>query len=267
MSDGTSQEKVTDLLPEEELKIVRKLIELIGLRTGPGAEDLEKPILAVDSKTLENLYKTVGLLGNNSTEVLFSDALGLPEPVKATLSMFRRKRGEDSIRHHHFSDAESLLKFLPENGADDGKKRVIVVSDERSEKAVKDVLLMQPEYLKYVRVIRVNVNPNYYTDKWNENDKSVCLMDVIMRAILGRFVEKKKEDDSKNQFVRATFKEMLEGRLPQGVDADTYMDSLIESDNVQTEDRVWCNLNWAMDLVNSIGKQIIILRDFVWCAA
>ncbi len=248
-----------DLTPEEEIEIVEELVKHMEFVAGEGKGKLD----GVSAEMVGNIWKMVGLLGENSTEVLYSEALGLPEPVKATISMIRRKRGEDSLNTHLFGDAENLLKFLPEK--DDGKKRVIVVSDDRSEKAVKDILLSQPERLKNVRVTRVNINPKYYTTEWNENDKSVCLMDVIVRAVFARFVEREK--DAKNPFVRAAFKEMLEGRLPKGVDEDKYMDSLIESDDVKTEDRVWCNLNWVVDLVNRIGKQIIILRDFVWCAA
>jgi len=273
MSDGTSQEKVTDLLPEEELKIVRKLIELIGLGTGPEAENLEKPILAIDSKTLENLYKTVGLLSpKNKIEVLHHQtSLNMTEPVRATISRFNRKRdeSEDSVKCTPFLFKEGLLEQLPEAGVDDGVKRVIVVSDVESEKAVNEILKECPERLKNVRIFKVELPYNY--DKMQTNDRSVCQMDVIVRALLVRMLEK-----DGNLFVRATLKVMLErGRvmLAEGRskgNIDMYIDGLIDAENETPEgarNRILGNLGYIVSLAEKIYEQIIILRDFVWCAA
>lgn len=248
------------LLAEE--RIVSDLILHIGKGYGPGSEDLAKPMIT-DARVLEDLYKTLALLSNDSgIEVLLHQkSIKMTEPVKTTLVRVRANKGENSLRCAQFLGKDGLLRQLSEQGRDPGKKRILVVSDKETEDAVHEILNERPELLKDVRVINVGLPGDY--DAMGTNDKSVCQMDVIVRAVLARIVEK-----SGTIFARSTLARMLEGRIQ--VDVDTYIDDLISAADETpgaVKDRILKNLGVLVSLVEKIGVQMIILRDFVLCAA
>jgi len=250
------------LAQRREIEIVKDLVLHIGRGYGPGWEDLSVPMIT-DTTVLENLYRTIGLLSPQSKLKVLLSQMSMKQtgPVKATMSAMRRNKGEDSVSCSEFLGKEGLLRILPEAGVEDGFNRVIVVSDDETRKAMAEILEECPERLKNVRIINVEIPSEYET--MNENDRSVCQMDAIVRAILARMIEK-----DGNLFVRATLKAMLEGRIKG--DVDTYMNGLVDAKDETPSDikaRVLNNLGVIVSLVEKIALQILILRDFVLCAA
>jgi len=151
-----------------------------------------------------------------------------------------------------------LKRFLKQRAVA-GTKRIII-TDEFSEGDIIGLLDESPELFKGIRLLNLDL-PDKYARKTAYQAK------ITMMALLARLFEK-----NKTPMVESLLRTMLEGALGSDErNIDDFVNNLDESgesevDVVQIRNRILSYLGRTVSLVEKIGQEIILMKEF-WTAA
>ncbi|MBN1353973.1 MAG: hypothetical protein JW994_04825 [Candidatus Omnitrophica bacterium] len=244
-------EPETSSLIEEYSKWI---LQLAG-NDGPGTEDLawaKAQEVKFTSDEWQGMFEAVNLLHKTDIEVILSQ-----EGTKLTGNtrrIIRQMKTRCSGNGSYFnveefstiSDRRSLETVL-RSGKREGLKRIIVVTDEGSRKAVSALLKKDPQLFNCVRVINISLPVNY--SRMRANQKTLYQADLLNKALFARLYY-----NNSSQYLKGIVRQMFKDCVDS---VDDFLKELGRPDNEnETEDEIKTRINRLLGKVVSLLEKL-----------
>lgn len=235
----------------------------VGVGEGPGAV----PELRTEEKLM--IWKSAELLRQEKIRILLPQRIAGPQStlkqfvltgaVKKTIKDMQEKAknagGLLTVDSYTDKNLAELLKADPD-------VKNIVITEDGMAGVVESLLKASSECFVNTRMFNMSLPDDY--GNIDENAKSICQMRAITISVLMRLY------NEGNINVETVLKEMLKDRLPDGVDVNEFIRNIPEKESEAKSpdvNRLMKFLTWRVSLVELLGRELRILREFVWSAA
>ena len=224
----------------------------------PKASDKGPGVLPdLTRQELRAVWETVERVRNSSIEIFLPQHVNLTMSMKKTLRDLRRKEGRDNVKCREYSDASHLGEMLGQD-TEAGTKRIVVTENHMADEMAK-LAKENPSRFEDIRLYSLFLPAGY--DSMTKIEKTVCQAKIINMAILIRLFEK-----DKTPMVEMLLRAILRDRLEADVSVDDFIKNISGDGVKDTVRRIIWLLSKPVKLVEDLGKELSLIREF-WISA